>query len=227
MSPKYNRTPHLPFSPGGTSDDRRLASVEGFLHTEIVLTEKMDGSNVCLQADGCFARSHASPPVHPSFDAFKAFHSTVKRLIPADYQIFGEWCFAKHSIWYNALPHHFLAFGVRDLTRDLWLSWDEVTMWAEELGVPTVPVLARESGFNREWKIRDLVEGHVRIPTRMDVITPSGKYGEREGGVLRKACSFKNAEFGKSVAKWVRKDHVQTDEHWKDQAIVRNLLRVQ
>jgi len=39
------------------------------------------------------------------------------------------------------------------------------------------------------------------------------------------AGEFKDEQFSTSVAKWVRKDHVQSDEHWKNQQIVRNALR--
>jgi hypothetical protein len=216
MSPKYPRTPHLPFSPGGTSDDRRIESVEAFLSTDVVLTEKMDGSNVCLEADACYARTHAAPPGHVSFDAFKALHAAVKGRIPEGTQVFGEWLYAQHSIAYKALPSYLMVFGVRDLKTSQWASWAEVELWAEELGVATTPVLAKE-WLNREWKIGALVDLYSR--------TPSHCGGVREGVVLRVAKSFADSAFDTSVAKWVRKDHVQTETHWKNQTIVRNLLR--
>lgn len=216
MSPKYPRTPHLPWSPGGTSDDRRMASVESLLCTDIVVTEKMDGSNVCIEADACYARSHAAAPNHPSFDAFKAFHAAVKGRISADLQVFGEWLYARHSIGYDQLPGFFMAFGIRDLKTQTWASWEEVELWAEELGVPTVPVLAKEGWLNREWKLRTLTETLAGLPSRV------GR--EREGVVIRKAAGFSDADFAVSVGKWVRKDHVQTDEHWKNQEIVRNRI---
>lgn len=218
MSPKYPRTAHLPYSPGGTSDDRRIESVEGFLCTPLVLTEKMDGSNVCLESESVFARSHASAPNHPSFDALKALHATIKGRIGTGIQVFGEWCYAKHSISYEALPSYLLVFGVRDLSRGMWASWAEVEMWAEELGVPTVPVLAQEPWLNREWKIQNLIEMHATMPSRCG--------GPREGVVLRKAGEFSDADFATSVVKWVRSGHVQTDDHWKNQAIVRNTISV-
>lgn len=43
---------------------------------------------------------------------------------------------------------------------------------------------------------------------------PSALGGEREGVVIRLACSFPASEFGLSVCKSVRAGHVQTDEHW-------------
>jgi hypothetical protein len=215
MSAKYPRTPHLPYSPGGTSDDRRILSVQPFVGTDLILTEKLDGSNVCLERDACFARSHASAPSHPSFDAFKAFHAVVRSRIGEDIQVFGEWLYAKHSIAYNALPTYFMAFGVRDTKKALWASWEEVELWADELGVASVPVLDR-TNIADEKQLRSLIENHARMPSRVG--------GQREGVVVRVAHGFPDSEFEKSIAKWVRANHVQTDEHWKNQVIVRNSL---
>lgn len=49
--------------------------------------------------------------------------------------------------------------------------------------------------------------------------------GERcEGVVVRLADGFSDEDFSRSVAKWVRADHVQTDDHWKHRTVVRNHL---
>ncbi len=215
-STKYNGTPHLPWSPGGTSDDRRLVNVEHFVGETAVVTEKADGSNVCAEAISCFARSHASAPSHPSFDAFKAFHATVKSRISPGVQIFGEWLYAKHSIHYTALPSYFLVFGVRYVAEMTWASWDEVVMWAEELGVPTVPVLWRGQIKSAE-QLRAVTEHFTNFSV-------GSLGGAREGVVTRIDRAYTDADFPRAIAKWVRADHVQTDEHWKNQMIVRNLL---
>ncbi len=215
MSPKYPRTPHLPWSPGGTSDDRRLKNVGSLLGIPLVVTEKMDGSNVCLEADACYARSHAAAPNHPSFDAFKAFHATIQHLIPDGFQVFGEWLYCLHSIKYEALPGYFLCFGIRDLRANTWGSWEEVEMWAAELGVKTAPVLARQTVET---------EAALRTMTNTLASQPSCCGGPREGVVVRRVDAFPDLAFSTSLAKWVRADHVQTDDHWKNQAIVRNGL---
>ena len=48
--------------------------------------------------------------------------------------------------------------------------------------------------------------------------------GSREGVVVRRAGAFPDEVFSRSLAKWVRKGHVQTDEHWMHQAIVAQKL---
>lgn len=213
MNPKYPRTFHLPWSPGGTNDDRRLDNVDHLLGEPVTLTEKMDGSNVCLEAKKVVARSHAGPPKHPSFDALKAHHADIKHLIPSGTQVFGEWCFAKHSIKYAALPGYLLIFGVR--SGDEWASWDEVQLWAHELKIPTVPVLAAQ--------VFGSLGSLYAITTDLANRT-SACGGDREGIVVRVSRMFRNHEFASVVGKYVRANHVQTNEHWTQQAITRNKI---
>ncbi len=215
-SPKYNRTFHMPWSPGGTNDDKRATSVDSLIGKEIVLTEKMDGSNTSLEADGCFARTHAGPPTHKSFDQLKALHASIKHNLSIDLQYFGEWCYAKHSIEYNELPGYFLLFNVRDLTVDNWFDWDGVELLAKELNIPTVPVLFRGT-VNSEKELKELVESFM--------LQPSACGGIREGVVARVAKDFYDEDFSTNVMKCVRKNHVQTSDHWKDQKIVKNKLK--
>ena len=216
MGTKYPRTPHLPWSPGGTNDDRRLTSVEHLLDKPLVITEKMDGSNVCLQHDAVYARSHSSVPKHPSFNMLKALHARVKYHIPKGIQIFGEWLFAEHSIHYEMLPGYLMIFGVRDLEYPAWLGWDTVQLWAEELGIHTVPVLGHGPAASEE-ELRSIVGRALQQPLLF------GK--EREGCVVRLFDDYKDKYFERSIAKYVRAGHIQTDEHWTTKEVVRNGLR--
>lgn len=218
-SPKYNRTYHFPWSPGGTSDDKIATTIDRLIGKHpLVITEKMDGSNTSLEADGCFARTHSGPPAHRSFHGLKALHSIVKNKIPQGVQLFGEWCYAKHSIEYSELPGYFMLFNVREFIGDraFWMSWAEVKLWAEEIGVPTVPVLF-EGSIQTEAELKELVESLM--------IQPSACGGIREGVVVRLSCEFPDSEFSESVMKCVRANHVQTTEHWKNQEIIRNKLK--
>jgi hypothetical protein len=226
ISPKYNRTFHLPWSPGATNDDKIAASVDSLINTPIVITEKMDGSNTSLETGGCFARTHSGPPTHPSFDALKSLHASLKYKIPEQIQLFGEWCYALHSISYEELPGYFLLFNVRDLKPQVrpfekciprWESWEEVELWAEEIGVSTVPVLF-QGEVSSEAELKQLVESLM--------IQPSQCGGIREGVVVRIQDSFDDDMFSQCIMKCVRSNHVQTSEHWKDQEIVRNKLKL-
>jgi len=215
---KYPRTFHLPWS-SGTSDDKILSSVDSFLGHELVLLEKIDGSNVCLEHDGCYARTHSGPPNHPSFNEFKALHTSIKHNIPINMQIFGEWVVAKHSIFYDKLPAYFLMFGVRIINTEpninYWLGWNGVKETANKLGLYTVPELANIT-VKTEKELQRITESFMKQPSF---------YGpEREGVVVRLVYGFEDSAFASSVSKLVRKNHVQTDDHWRSKEIVRNKL---
>ena len=64
---KYPTTPHLPFSLGIQSDDRRVQTLDGLVGREVVVTEKMDGENTTMYVDHIHARSLDSRH-HPSRD---------------------------------------------------------------------------------------------------------------------------------------------------------------
>lgn len=103
MNKKYPRTYHLPDSPSATKDDRRLDTYDHFLNVPVILTEKMDGSNVAMTDEHLFARSHNGPPSHPSFSRLKALHSVLKSQIPPNYTLYGEWCEAIHTLRYDEI----------------------------------------------------------------------------------------------------------------------------
>ena len=217
-SPKYNRTFHLEWSEGATNDDKIITSINALIGVPIIISEKLDGSNTSLEFDGCFARTHSGPPTHPSFDGLKALHATIKHKIPEGVQLYGEWLFAQHSIYYDKLPSYFMLFNVRELNypESLWSSWEEVQLWANEIGVPTVPVLFNGT-VSSEKELKQLTENLMKQPSQYgDII---------EGVVVRKASNFFDKEFEFNVAKMVRANHVQTTEHWKNQKIIRNKLK--
>ena len=215
-SEKYPRTPHLPWSPGGTNDDKRIDTIDGFLNNRIIITEKLDGSNVCLESDACYSRSHSGPPTHDSFDQFKALHASLRWSLPDYAQIFGEWCFALHSIKYSALSHYLNIFAIREKEKKFWYSWDNVQEIADTLGIPTVPVIF-DGVVSSEKELKELTE---------DLAYHTSVYGDtREGLVIRLHESFDDNKFSKSISKWVRANHVQTTEHWKDQEITKNELK--
>ncbi len=212
---KYPRTLHLPYSPGATKEDKIAKDVSSLIGRRCLLTEKMDGSNVCLTRDALFARSHNGPPTHASFDLLKAHHANVRWEIPKSVEIFGEWLYAVHSIRYNNLPSYLQVFGVRD--GKVWWSWDETREMANEILASTVPAI-----FEFYPETEEDLRSKVEVVAVHNFFKPT--YGTREGVVVRPLLDFFDTDFDKSVFKWVRKDHVQTDEHWQHKAIETNGL---
>ena len=205
MRVKYPRTPHLPWSPGVADDDLRAAGCDFFAGCEVVVTEKLDGENTSIYRDGCHARS-IDGRHHPSRDWVKALQARIGHEIPDGWRLCGENLYARHSIAYDDLTGYFYLFSVWDES-NVCLSWDETLEWADLLSLPTPRTFWR--GL---WNA-DAVEALV-----VDEATC-------EGYVARKADRFAFDDFDRSVAKWVRRDHVVTETHWMHQAIVPNGLK--
>jgi len=203
---KYPRTPHLPWSRGGTSDDIHLYDVDHFAGKEVVVTEKMDGENTTMYCDTIHARS-LDGRHHPSRDWVKALHGMIANELPKNWRFCGENVYAQHSIVYENLASYFYLFSVWN-DENVALSWDETLEWANLLSVETVPELYRGEYDSKVIK---------QLTTDIDTDT-------QEGYVIRLADSFRFEDFDQSMGKWVRNGHVQTDQHWMHAPIVPNGL---
>jgi hypothetical protein len=181
-----------------------MRDVSGLLGTTLVITEKLDGANVCLCREAVFARSHSGPVKHPAFDYLKAFQARIKTRLSLGESVFCEYCYAVHTIEYEALPSYLFVIGIRNDIDETWLSWRKTSQVAEALGITTVPVLAIE---------RCRVETDLEALTTRLATSP-GVYGEREGIVVRTAGKIHDSGFKNQCAKWVRAGHVQSDGHW-------------
>lgn len=193
---KYPRTPHLPFSQGATDDDKILTSTEHFWGKEVIVTEKMDGENTTIYNDHCHARSTDSK--------HKGYHSWLlstipmfQHQIPDGWRICGEYLYAKHSIGYDNLPSYFMVFSIWT-EENKCLSWDDMTDICSDMGLEVVPFVYR--GIYDDATIKKLAEETVK------------RGGE--GIVVRLVDGFKYEDFSTSIAKYVRKNHVQTDSSW-------------
>ena len=201
MRVHYPRTPHLPWSPGASADDVRATTMDGLAGREVVVTEKLDGENTTLYADGLHARSLDSAH-HLSRGWVKSLQGLVGASIPPGWRVCGENMFARHSLAYNDLESWFYAFSVWD--GDRCLGWDETVRFTRELGMPVPPVLWR--GVFDEKALRAL---------RLDLT-------RQEGYVVRTVAGFDRSEFPGQVAKWVRRGHIQTNTHWMQAPVVVN-----
>jgi hypothetical protein len=203
---KYPRTYHVTWSEGCTSDDKKLITMEHFKGKMVVVTEKMDGENTTIYSDGSNHARSVDSRYHDSRSYVKSLASKIcsTGLILPEERICGENLFAKHSIYYDNLDDYFLAFSIWDGN---WCkSWESTIARCVDVGIKTVPVLYR--GVYDEKIIKN-------IKLRQDM----------EGYVIRLDEGFYLNEFSKSVAKFVRKNHVQTDKHWMEQEIVKNKLK--
>jgi hypothetical protein len=174
----------------------------------MVGTIKMDGENTTLYRDHIHARSLDSKH-HPSRDEVKAFWSAVAHDIPDHWRFCGENMFARHSIGYEDLRHVFYGFSVWD-HRNVALAWDEgadnTLEWFDLLGIQ--PVETVYDGVFDDAAMRRIAREVLDLG--------------HEGVVFRVADPIPYREFAESAAKFVRADHVTTEDHWMHGEIVRN-----
>jgi hypothetical protein len=150
---KYPRTHHLEgsrFQPG----DEDLQGVP-FAHLagrHLVIEEKFDGANaglrfdsqgkLWLQSRGHFLTGGAREKHFNLFKQWGAAHAPALWPVLRDrYVVFGEWLYAKHTIFYDRLPHYFLEFDVLDTAGREFLSTPRRRALLAGLPLWSVPVL--------------------------------------------------------------------------------------
>lgn len=206
---KYPRTYHVPWSPGLKNDDRMMEDTSRWNDMEVVITEKVDGENTTMYNDYMHARSLELETAEWR-SRIKPIWGAINYDIPEGWRVCGENVSAVHSIRYEALPSYFLMFSIWN-DHNVCLSWEETVEWPQLLGLELVPSL-----HWGEWN-----EEHCKI------ICDSLDTEKQEGLVIRPASSFAFRDFRNVVGKWVRKSHVQTDEHWTRKPVEWNGLEEQ
>ena len=202
---KYGRTYHLPISPGAASDDKVMGAIDGLLVDDLVITEKMDGENTTIHANGTYARSPDSRH-HPSRDWLKAFAASISPKLSTEERVVGENMFARHAIPYDELPSFFLGFAW--IVEGTIQSWDRTLERFTELGI--VPV-------------RTLYRG-PHTPDLFESVAGALDPRKQEGFVVRVADAFAEDDLPTRVGKYVRAGHVQSEEHWMKAVLTPNRL---
>jgi hypothetical protein len=196
---KYGRTFHLPHSPGMHDDDKAWKDYSNFVGQRVIISKKMDGENTKAYSDGhVHARSIDSRGGEDRAWVKKFLIENVCFNLPEGWSVAGENLWAEHSIHYEGLPSYFLGFSLWD-ERNNCLSWDETLEYFELLGITSVPVL-----YDGIFDLEVLKKIEAELDTEVD-----------EGYVVRLARAFPQREFRSSIAKYVRKGHVQTTKHWR------------
>lgn len=206
MKIKYPRTYHIPQSPGITSNDKVVNSLDKWYGAEVVILEKMDGENTTIGKDYFHARSLDSK-YHESRTWIAKLQSEIGYKLPDNYRICGENLYALHSIPYSNLESYFYVFNI-------WngyecLDIDTTLDICKDLNLTFVPVLFK--GALTENILSDII-------SKMD-------FNNQEGFVIRKTNSFYYKDFSNNIAKYVRSGHIQTDKHWIHRKVIKNKLK--
>lgn len=99
----------------------------------VVVEEKIDGANLGLRwspKDGCVfqSRGHllrggkAEAQFAPVYNWGASRAESIQAALGTRYMVYGEWCYAKHRAFYDALPDLFIGFDVLDLESGMFLA---------------------------------------------------------------------------------------------------------
>ncbi len=154
---KFPHTPHLLWlGTGSPREDKVLtpAEVTEFLSGEVIVEEKVDGANLGLslgpdgrvraQSRGNYltpGRSHSQWNLLWPWLAEK--RESLEEGLQGGLMLFGEWCYARHTVPYDALPDWFLGFDIFESSSRRFWSVDRRNAWLHERGLVSVPEVKR------------------------------------------------------------------------------------
>lgn len=218
---KFPRTPHL-FGSLSTRDDRVLSEreTERALSAPLSVEEKIDGANVGISFDEDLSlvvqnRGHyLGPGDHAQYGPLWPFvyerMDALREALGPHKILFGEWCFARHSIAYDALPSFFVAFDLYDKREQTFADRTALESVCAQSSCAMVPLLARGAV--------------LRTTAALDALIGRSRFGsERAEGVY-----LRSERDGRLAAryKWVRKDFTAgITEHWQSKPLSPNQLR--
>jgi ATP-dependent RNA circularization protein (DNA/RNA ligase family) len=211
---RFPRTSHLAWlGRQPPRQDKLFSEIERreFLSHRVVVEEKVDGANIGISVDehGILrAQNRGSYLVlernHPQFKPLFGWLEQRRQLLidalGANLLLFGEWCYAVHTIHYTRLPDWFLGFDVYDQAERKFWSTARRDALLTDLRLAIVPRL----GTGRF----DLP--HLQPFLQKSALTndpPEGIYLRRdEGKYLVNRAKLVRAEFTQAIGEhWSRR----------------------
>lgn len=149
---KYPRTRHIEgsrLSPG--DEDLSQVLLRELPVGELIWEVKLDGASTAISFDAAGnlltqSRGHyllgGDRQQFGPFKAWAAAHAhTLWPVLGAKFIVYGEWCYAKHSVFYDQLPHYFHEFDIYDRERKEFLSTERRHALLADLPIVSVPVI--------------------------------------------------------------------------------------
>ena len=247
---KYPRTRHIEGSrlqKGDLGDKLQLSEFAGL---DLIIEEKLDGANSAisfdrdgqmrLQSRGHYLTGGGRERHFALMKTWANVHAPRLHAVLSDrFIMYGEWMFAKHTVFYDSLPHFFLEFDVWDRQDNLFLSTKARRALLTGLPVMPVPVLhqgpistiAQLQNFvgpslykTAEWRAR-LEQAAVDSGSRMDFVLKQTEDSDLSEGLYVKyeAGGEVKARF-KYVRPGFKQAMTDADGHWHDRPILPNEL---
>lgn len=250
---KYPRTPHLEGSrlqPGDEDLSQiRFSEIAG---KHIVIEEKIDGANsaisfsedgdLLLQSRGHFLTGGYRERHYNLLKQWANVHiDQLFDVLGSRYIMYGEWMYAKHTVFYDALPHYFFEFDVWDKEKEMYLDTPSRRNLLKSLPVVSVPVLAEGKFYNLKEILKYLGQSNYITSNHIECLrTVSESLGldadrqcrETDPASTMEGLYIKIEENGEVVGrlKYVRNSFSQhlneSDTHWLERPIIPNQLSI-
>lgn len=219
---KFPSTPHLALlGDVAVRDDKVLSEFERdeFLRHELVVEEKVDGANlgISFDASGNIRAQNRGGYLHFPFSGqWKKLSGWLAPRTDAlfeqltdRYILFGEWCYAQHSVIYDRLPDWFLGFDIFDKCSAKYFSCPRRDDMLQTLGISQIPTVKR---------------GHFSLLELNSLLSKSHLSDKlAEGLYLR----FDQGDWLEQRAKLVRPAFIQSvEQHWSRSGIKANRLKM-
>ncbi|MCX8178921.1 MAG: RNA ligase family protein [Candidatus Aenigmarchaeota archaeon] len=206
---KFPRTPHVYAEYSGLDvDDLRYSSEESdemLRGKYVVLTEKIDGTNVSIKTlPELEIKFRGNPTEGYEFSLLKNwFYTNLDNLKQhlGELVAFGEWVYLVHTIKYTKLPHYLIMFDLFDNDRG-FLSYDKVIEMANNLNLPYAPIL-----YEGIYPGFEFLQSLLKRKSEYGDENIEGVYGRiQENGLTTFRFKFVNPKFREAVNK---------STHWK------------
>lgn len=152
---KYPRTPHLQGSRYQDGDKGKPTPYSNLEGRFVVVEEKLDaanagvsfdaGADLLLQSKGHYLAVDRMGSRERDFNLFKRWAKAQERrlleVLEDRYVMYGEFMHAKHSVFYDALPHLFCEFDIWDRSAQAFLDTAGRMALLDPVPVVSVPVL--------------------------------------------------------------------------------------
>ncbi len=248
---KYPRTPHLAGShlqPG--DEDLAQVAFSNIKGRNLVIEEKIDGANsaisfddngqLLLQSRGHYLTGGYRERHYNLMKQWACVHeNALHGVLGERYIMYGEWMYAKHSIFYDLLPHYFMEFDIFDRRERVFLDTAARRKITEKLPIKSVPVLQSGAFSNKEDLlallgvsnyISDNHMEHLQDEAIRQGLDAQKILNETDNSRLMEGLYIKVEENGCVVdrLKYVRASFLQniaqSETHWIDRPIVPNRL---
>lgn len=252
---KYPRTPHLQgsrYQPGDKGEPVAYVELAG---KTIVVEEKLDAANaglsfdaggqLLLQSRGHYLDVDRLGGRERQFNLFKqwarAQESRLLDVLEDRYVMYGEFMYAKHSVYYDALPHLFCEFDIWDRRAEVFLDTATRHALLADVPVVSVPVLHAGLAPQRIQDLQAMVRPSLARSTQWreafeqevarQALDRALCWQQTDRSELAEGLYIKVEEGGRTVGRFklVRPDFIQTildsQSHHSERPVVPNRLR--